>query len=118
SSEKRWRLPDRLARVTNPQRHRAERDLLHLAMHSGDLSQVPVEVRNLGPEIFSDSRHATTWRVILALHERGEHTNYVNVAYELRGEAYRDTPGLSDGALLRMAKSPELKADKAARALR
>jgi predicted transcriptional regulator len=118
SSAKRWKVPDRLLRITNPQRHRAERDLLHLMMHCGDLSDVPQAVLDLSPDVFSDSRHATTWRVIQSLHERGERITYPMVADQLHGKAFAENPGLPDGALIRMSRRPDLPVSKIGRALR
>lgn len=114
----RFRLPSQYRAVTNPWQHRAERHLIHLALHSGEMKDVPKEVLDLSPEDFGNVQHANTWRTIKDLQARGEPVNYTSVFRETRGESFAHRPALPDRALHQMARIPELKPERISRSLR
>lgn len=118
SSAGRWRMPDRLRVITEPLQHRAERHIIHLALHSGRMDNIPAEILNLAPEDFSSTRHANTWRTIKDLQARGLPVNYVAVDRESRADGFAHHPILSNRALTKMAEPPEIKPERAARSLR
>ncbi|MGH8883543.1 MAG: hypothetical protein ACRD0P_40400, partial [Stackebrandtia sp.] len=93
--------------------HRAERDLIHLALHSGPDGGV----LNLGlePQDFTHPRHINTWHAIQRVRQRGEPVNAVSVFYEVRTLATR--PVLSDRQLMRMTYPPPT-TNRIARSLR
>jgi hypothetical protein len=114
----RWRLPDRLRVITEPLLHRAERHLLHLALHAGNLDGVPDNILALAPEDFSSPRHANTWRVIQHLQQHGLPVNYVALHWAAHEPGLAHLPVLSDKDLLRMAEPPQIKPERVARSLR
>lgn len=115
-SGRRIRWPDLVRPLATPLRHRAERQLIHLALHAGRLDHVPEQILALTPEDFADRRHANTWRLIQDLRSRGLPVNYVSVLYEAHthGTAQPILPGK---ALAAMATPPETRPDRIARAL-
>jgi replicative DNA helicase len=94
--------------------HRAERHLLHLAVHSG--TNVDLD---LTPQDFQSSRHANTWRAIQQLRDRGEPVNYVSVFQETRSP-FPHQPVLSDKQLTGMefAGKPNVSPERIAKSLR
>jgi DnaB helicase-like protein len=79
---------------------RAERHLIHVAMHSG--RHLDPDLR---PEHFSTPKYANTWRLLQGLHQRGEELNYVNVfkdAYIHRAVQ----PILTDKEILALGHTP------------
>jgi hypothetical protein len=87
--------------ITALRLHRAERDLIHLALHSGTSGILDLDLQ---PQDFSRPRHANTWHAIQRLRQRGEPVNAVSVFYEVRGVPMR--PVLSDRQIMRMIYPP------------
>jgi hypothetical protein len=107
------RRPPRPGLISTIRLHRAERDLIHLALHSGPDGGV----LNLGiePQDFTHPRHVNTWLAIQRVRQRGEPVNAVSVFYEVRTLAAG--PLLSDRQLMRMAYPPP-NSNRIARSLR
>jgi hypothetical protein len=107
------RRPPRPGLISTIRLHRAERDLIHLALHSGPDGGV----LNLGiePQDFTHPRHVNTWHAIQRVQQRGEPVNAVSVFYEVRTLATR--PVLSDRQLMRMTYPPP-NTNRIARSLR
>jgi hypothetical protein len=107
-------VPAPLRVLAAPLVHRAERHLLHLAVHSG----TNVEL-DLTPQDFQSPRHANTWRAIQQLRERGEPVNYVSVFQETRNP-FPHQPVLSDKQLTGMefAGKPNASPERIAKSLR
>jgi hypothetical protein len=118
SAAGRIRLPDRLRAITAPLQHRAERHIIHLALHAGRMENIPEAILNLAPEDFSGSRHANTWRTIKDLQARGLPVNYVAVDRESRAGSFAHDPMLTSRVLTKMAEPPEIKPERVARSLR
>jgi hypothetical protein len=97
--------------------HRAERHLLHLAMHSHDLNALPPEIRALSSDDFGDPRHAVTWQAIQGVQRRGLPIHWETVASELQQSAIFGSPGLDTRALQAMADKPVTDNGKIARSL-
>ncbi|WP_309114672.1 hypothetical protein [Saccharothrix sp.] len=111
-------VPDRWRRFTSPLQHRAERHILHLALHAGMLDKIPQEVLDLAPEHFTDSRHANMWRAIQDLRQRGgEYVNYAALRLEARKPDFAHKPILSREDLARMAEGPPVKRERIKRSL-
>ncbi len=115
---RRLHLPDLVRPIAAPLRHRAERQLIHLALHAGRLDQVPEQILNIAPEDFADRRHANTWRVIQDLRARDLPVNYVAVLREAHADDFGHQPILNAKALSAMAGPPEARADHVFRTLR
>ncbi|WP_018685326.1 DnaB-like helicase N-terminal domain-containing protein [Actinokineospora enzanensis] len=118
SAAGRIRMPERFRAITAPLQHRAERHIIHLALHAGRMENIPEAVLNLAPEDFSSSRHANTWRTIKDLQARGLPVNYVAVDRESRAGSFAHQPMLTNRALTKMAEPPEIKPERVARSLR
>lgn len=103
--------------ITRVLRRRAERHLLHVALHAGNLADLPAEILALAPEHFTDPRHATTWRAIHQLRDAGQPVNYVTVLHNLHTTPATG-PALSDRALVGMAAPPAVAPQRIARSLR
>jgi hypothetical protein len=104
--------------VSRAVRHRAERHLLHLAMHSARMTDIPDEILTLTPQDFTDPRHANTWRTIKDLTDRGIPPNYVAVFQEKGTTGFTHHPMLSDRALTTMATPPPTGQHRLGRTLR
>ncbi len=117
SATRRWRIPDQLRAITNPRQDKAERHLIHLALHAGEMKEVPEEILNLTPADFASTRHANTWRAIQDLHSRGQAVNYASVIREGQGDTFPHRPMMSDSALFGMRQRPELRPERVARSL-
>jgi hypothetical protein len=92
-------LPTRPGPLAALRLQHAERNLIHVALHSG----LGVD-SGLQPQDFVHPRHANTWHAIQRLRDRGEPVNAVSVFYEVRTLAAR--PVLSDRQLMRMTLPP------------
>ena len=114
----RHRMPDRLRALSAPLQHRAERHILHLALHAGRMDDIPQEILNLTPDDFTNTRHANLWRTITDLQARGLPVNYVAVFRETRTSGFAHRPMPSDRMLTRMAQPPDITTTRVARSLR
>ena len=114
----RSRLPDQLRTISAPLQQRAERHLLHLALHAGRSDLIPSSILDLRPEDFTNTRHANLWRTILDLRARQLPVNYVSVIHATRTHGFPHLPMPSPRTLIRMAQPPEIKPSRIARSLR
>jgi hypothetical protein len=108
-----WRHP-----ISTVLQNRAERHLLHLALHAGRMDTVPTELLNLAPEDFTNPKHANLWRAIKDIQTRGDCVNYVSVIRETHAPGFPHTPTMSARELAGMAEPPQVKPDRVARSLR
>lgn len=115
---RRRRLPDQLRPISAPLQHRAERHLLHLALHAGRTDLIPPEILNLHPQDFTSTRHANLWRTIKDLQAQGLPVNYVSVFHATRADGFTHHPMPSDRSLTRMAQPPQLDPARISRSLR
>ncbi|HEY0637615.1 MAG TPA: DnaB-like helicase N-terminal domain-containing protein [Pseudonocardiaceae bacterium] len=114
----RWRLPQPLQAITQRRLHRAERHLIHLALHSGpDAGRLPTEVLDLRPEDFTHPVNANTWRAIQDLRRQGLPINYVSLHLRTADPSWGHHPTLSARDLGRLAQPPELRPERVARTL-
>jgi hypothetical protein len=97
---------------------RAERHILHLALHTGRASGLPTELQALQPEDFTTTRHANLWRTIQDLHNQGLPINYVSVFHATRAAGFPHSPMPTERSLTRMAQPPETTPDRITRSLR
>ncbi|ATY17109.1 hypothetical protein CU254_41775 (plasmid) [Amycolatopsis sp. AA4] len=107
--------PSGLRALGAPLVRRAERHLIHLALHSGTGLDL-----GLTPEDFSSSEHANTWAAIQRVQEKGHSVNYVSVFEELRPVPGQPSlPVLSDTELTRIFNTaPNKSESKIERSLR
>jgi len=117
-NQRRWRIPERLRVLSAPLQHRAERHILHLALHAGRMDTVPNEILTLTPNDFTNPRHANLWKTITNLQTRGLPVNYVAVFRETRNPGFPHRPMPTDRALTRMAEPPDITPERVARSLR
>ncbi|MFJ8966685.1 DnaB-like helicase N-terminal domain-containing protein [Lentzea sp. NPDC102401] len=112
-----WRMPDPLRPVLAPLRHRAERHVLHLALHAGRMESIPQAILDLQPEHFGSERHANLWRTIKDVQGRGEPVNWVSVHWETRNPdfAHRPMPGVKE--LAKLGAPPEVDHGRVRRSL-
>lgn len=111
------RVPDRLRAIAHPLQNRAERHLIHLALHTGRMDQVPDALLNLTPDDFTDTRHANLWHTIKDLQQQGLPVNYVSVDRANRATAAH-LPTLPQRTLIAMAEPPEVRPARIVRSLR
>jgi len=112
-----WRMPDPLRPVLAPLRHRAERHVLHLALHAGHMESIPQVILDLQPEHFSSERHANLWRAIKDVQSRGEPVNWVAVHWETRSPDFAHRPMPSVKELAKLGAPPEVDHGKVRRSL-
>lgn len=116
-ASRRWRMPDPLRAVLAPLRHRAERHILHLALHAGHMESIPQAILDLQPEHFGGERHANLWRTIKDLQSRGLPVNWVAVHQQTRAQDFAHQPMPSIKELAKMGAPPEVDHDKVRRSL-
>ncbi|MFJ5984439.1 DnaB-like helicase N-terminal domain-containing protein [Lentzea sp. NPDC092896] len=112
-----WRMPDPLRPVLAPLRHRAERHVLHLALHAGHMESIPQAILDLQPEHFGSERHANLWRTIKDVQSRGEPVNWVSVHWETRAPDFAHRPMPSVKELAKLGAPPEVDHGKVRRSL-
>ncbi|RJQ66183.1 hypothetical protein D5S17_35755 [Pseudonocardiaceae bacterium YIM PH 21723] len=111
-------LPAGVRALTAPTLHRAERHLIHLALHSGIRTDILRDILNFTPRDFTSTAHANTWRVIKDLHSRGEPVSWEAVWRAARSEEHDRHPIMSDKAYEKLRRPPEIKEERVARSLR
>lgn len=118
--ERRERLGRNWPSWARPLRTRAERHLVHLALHCGRMREVPDEVLTLSPEHFVDPRSADLWRAISEVRQSGEPVNYVTVLRHVANLSPDEVAGrhLSQWSLRDLAAAPDTTPPRIARSLR
>lgn len=103
-----------------PLRTRAERHLVHLALHCGRMRDVPDEVLTLSPEHFVDPRSADLWHAITEVRQSGEPVNYATVLRHVANLGPDQVAGrhLSQWNLRDLAAAPDTTPQRIARSLR
>ncbi|MEU0529183.1 DnaB-like helicase N-terminal domain-containing protein [Amycolatopsis tolypomycina] len=125
----RERVPDAWRRagqtIAAPLRQRAERHIIHLAMHAGRLENVTPEDLALlqqlfdrRPEDFTSERHANTWRAIENVRAQGLPVCCVSVDQEIRAAGFGHRPALDGAEFVKLAKPPVVKPERIVRSLR
>ena len=110
-------LTDRFRALTAPLAHRAERHLIHLALHTGRSDYVSDALLDLTPDFFADPAHANTWATIRDLHAQGVPLNHVAVFDASRETGFGHSPVLPTRELIAMGQPPDVRPERVARSL-